>query len=277
MKKIISIFFVLVFGYIHCQNNQYLRFKNKIESILPKYDTILLVLNNDINYRQANVPIYSFQINTSKFESEKSSVIVKDSISGKLIYKNLPGEFDKQLFDNSKIMKDSLVFENYYFAIDSNKKGIEIGNENRIYFEKNNKTLSPYYKTSTSFISEYILYHSRIKSEYLNKYNDYVKFRNSSQNKKYGVRYSDYSPNFESGATGTINFKSLKKINHLIVYINSNKLNIDSNIIYLTPLYLDLILQQGKVFYLNFEKNINSMNDQSKFEEVKYQKFVKDS
>lgn len=108
------------------------------------------------------------------------------------------------------------------------------------------------------------------------KYIDYIKFRDENF-KRYNIRYSGYSPNFESGA---INFKLKKNLKAIennalffIVDFSESEQNLRRNIITLP--YFKSILREGKVYFMRIE-TIADQNKNQLFEEVKFQKYLTD-
>lgn len=155
------------------QQSDYERKSKYLDSVVSKSDTIFLVFNKEINFVQSEVPIYEHQIDIHKFK--KFERIIFDTLKdGRIVPKNLPGEYDRQIqnYNVVKKIKQPLIFENNYFRnynqtpIKINKK--LIGYEKRTCINDNNRV----YERSCGGDSFYkfVFYHSSVKPEFQNKY-----------------------------------------------------------------------------------------------------------
>ncbi|MFC6269565.1 hypothetical protein [Frigoriflavimonas asaccharolytica] len=96
MKKIVLIISLMIFNMVLSQQSDYERKSKYLDSVVSKSDTIFLVFNKEINFVQSEVPIYEHQIDIHKFK--KFERIIFDTLKdGRIVPKNLPGEYDRQI------------------------------------------------------------------------------------------------------------------------------------------------------------------------------------
>lgn len=261
--------FLFVYSSFYSQNSDYKLKTKHLDSLVSKADTIFILFDKEINFVQFDVPIYDFQIEKEKFRDyEKFEYdTLKD---GRLIYKNLPGQFDRKSTNNPIRKQQQLIFENDVFKMynqhHSKKNRNTIGYENRTCLNDNNTIFND--ECNANSFYKYTFYHSYIKHEYQKKYLDYIKYRDFSY-KKYGVRYSGRSPNIESGAIGSVK-ANIKVIGEksLFFFIDSTDENLrDGKVMRISLPFLDAILKPNKVYFLRTNHNYNGKG--SIFEEVK--------